>query len=105
MEKCECSQCGSTDFNKEEEGFLRCAYCHSLFRMLPPQNYSSGSGVIIKKGANVTFGKNSKVIIEGGLLVEEGAHVAFLGKLDIVEKATAAEIEKAKSILQLKKEV
>lgn len=101
MLKSHCTQCGSTDFQKEGTEFLRCAYCNSLFKMLPSENQSGGPKVIIGKGANVVFGKTSNVIIRGELIIENGANVQFLGKLDIIKKAGDQEIEEAK--LKLKK--
>jgi DNA-directed RNA polymerase subunit RPC12/RpoP len=102
--KCQCSQCGSTDFKKEGEEFLRCAYCNSLFKMQPQETANSNPKVVIKGGANVVFGKNSDVTIKGGLLIEKGANVEFLGKLDIVEKASEEKIKEAKELLKLQKE-
>jgi hypothetical protein len=96
MNKCQCTQCGSADFKREGEEFLRCTYCNSLFKMLPDENTSGGTKVIIKQGANVTFGKNSNVVIKGELIIENGANVSFLGKLDIIEKSSDEEIEEAK---------
>ena len=99
MEKCQCTQCGSTDFAKEGKEFLRCSHCHSLFRMLEPQ--STSPKLIINKGANVVFGANSRVVVNGGMKVEDGANVKFLGKLDIVEKSSPEHIEKARQHLAL----
>jgi hypothetical protein len=83
MEKCQCSQCGSTEFGKEGKEFLRCVHCNSLFRMLPPANPGKPGGkVIIGKGANVTFGSSGNVVIRGELIIENGANVSFLGKLE-----------------------
>ncbi len=100
MKKCQCSQCGSTDFDRECEEFLRCSHCSSLFRMRAPEN-SGGGKVIIAKGANVTFGNEGRVIIHGELIIEEGAHVAFLGKLEVVEKAPSEKVQEAKDHLEL----
>lgn len=101
--KCQCSQCGSTDFKKEGEEFLRCAHCNSLYKMQSPEA-NNNPKVVIKGGANVTFGKNSNVTIKGGLLVEKGANVEFLGKLDIIEKGSDDKIKEAKETLKLTKE-
>ncbi len=100
MEKCQCTQCGSTDFNKEGKDFLRCSHCRSLFRLLNPQT-SSGPTLVIKKGANVVFGSNSKVVVKGGIQVDDGAQVSFLGQLDMIEKSSPELIEKAKQHLAL----
>ncbi len=102
--KCQCSQCGSTDFKKEGEDFLRCAHCNSLFKMQPQEVESNNTKVVIKGGTNVVFGKNSNVTIKGGLLIEKGANVEFLGKLEIIEKASDEKIEEAKELLKLQKE-
>ena len=102
MDKCQCSQCGATELEEEGENYLRCTHCRSLFKMQPPQ--SSNSGVIIKKGGNVILGENSHVVIKGSLHIEDGANVQVLGKLEIIEKGSNEDIQKAKSILKLKKE-
>ncbi len=102
--KCQCIQCGSTDFKKEGAEFLRCAHCNSLYKMHPQEVANSKPKVVIKGGANVVFGKNSNVTINGGLLVEKGAHVEFLGKLDIIEKGSEEKIQEAKELLKLQKE-
>ncbi|MEO7112615.1 MAG: hypothetical protein ABI183_19370 [Polyangiaceae bacterium] len=100
VEKCECTQCGSTDFTREEKDFLRCRYCHSLFRMQHKEQHAGGAHVVIGKGAHVVFGSHSSVEIRGGLVVEDGAHVSFLGKLEVVERAEPSVVEKAKLVLQ-----
>jgi hypothetical protein len=103
MEKCQCSQCGSTDFTREQKDFLRCRYCHSLYTMVTPAKKQSGGGnVVIGKGATVVFGNKGKVTIGGELIIENGAHVSFLGQIDIVKRSSDEEIEKAKLVLQKK---
>ena len=102
--KCQCAQCGSTDFKKEGTEFLRCAYCDSLYKMQEEKKDTGNAKVIIGKGANVVFGKNSNVVIKGGLFIDNGAHVEFLGKMEIVEPASQEKIEKAKEQLKLIKE-
>jgi uncharacterized Zn finger protein len=102
-DKCQCSQCGATDFKNEKE-FLRCTHCGSLFRMSPQKSAKSKATVTIKKGGKVTFGKNSKITVRGGIFVEEGGDLEILGELEIIEKAPEKDIEKAKSILKLKKD-
>lgn len=75
--------------------------------MLPPEEKREGgvifsaAKVIIRKGANVIFGKNSNVKIRGQLIIEHGANVQFLGNLEIIEKASDEKIEEAK--VRLKK--
>lgn len=100
MEKCQCSQCGSTEFKKEGTDFLRCRHCGSLFRMVPSGESQEGNKFIIKKGAKVVFGANSKVVIKGDFIIEDGASVSFLGKLEVVELASAENIAKAKNHLR-----
>jgi hypothetical protein len=102
--KCQCSQCGSTDFKKEGEEFLRCAHCNSLYKMQEPQVENNNPKVIIKGGANVVFGSKSNVVIKGGLLIENGANVEFLGKLEIIEKSSDEKINEAKELLKLQRE-
>lgn len=102
--KCQCSQCGSTDFKKEGDKFLRCAHCNSLFKMQSQEMENSSPKVVIKGGANVVFGKNSNVTIKGGLLIEKGANVEFLGQLDIVEKASEEKVKEAIEFLKHQKE-
>ncbi len=99
-EKFECSQCGSTAFNREGEARMRCAYCNSLYRIPGQESPPAGPRVIIKKGARVIFGKNSNITIRGGLLIEGGAQVSFLGKLELIEKSGDAAIEEAKKKLK-----
>jgi hypothetical protein len=101
LDKFQCTQCGAGDMVRESHGFLRCRYCHSLFKM--PQEKPQKGGVVINSGANVVFGKNSNVVIKGGLDVKSGAHVQFLGKLEVVEKASPEKIAEAKLTLQKEK--
>jgi DNA-directed RNA polymerase subunit RPC12/RpoP len=102
MQKFQCTQCGAADMIPEGKEFLRCKYCHSLFKM--PQQKAQKGGVVIGSGANVVFGKNSNVVIKGGLSVSPGAHVSFLGKLEVVQKSSQEKIEQAKLTLQKEKE-
>ena len=94
-----CPQCGSSDFNREEGLKVRCAYCHSLFETSEDPEKKSG-GVTIKKGAKVTFGKNAKVVITGGLEIEDGAEVEFNGTITLIEKSDNETIELAKKKLK-----
>lgn len=96
-----CEQCGATDFTRENDSTVRCNYCHSLYQLETPDD--SGPSVVIKSGANVTFGKNSKVVIQGGLEIEDGANVEILGQLTLLEKASEVEIAKAKEKLASEK--
>lgn len=72
--------------------------------MLPQEAVDNQPKVIIQGGANVVFGKNSKVTIKGGLLIEKGAQVEFLGKLDIIEKSSDEKIKQAREFLKLQQE-
>lgn len=98
-DKFQCTQCGSTTFTRDGASDLRCAYCDSLYRVPGREKSREGPTVIIKKGANVIFGKDSHVTIRGGLQVEDGAHVSFLGKLELIEKSDDAVIEQARKRL------
>lgn len=98
-EKFQCTQCGSTSFTRDGESDLRCAYCDSLYRVPGRENTQKGPTVVIKKGANVVFGKDSHVMIRGGLQVEDGARVSFLGNLELVEKSEDSVIEQARNKL------
>jgi hypothetical protein len=104
MQKCKCTQCGATDFTREGNEFLRCAYCSSLFKMEKPEVKSGGAKVIIGKGANVVFGSTSNVTINGELIIENGANVSFLGKIHIIEKSDTNKIEEARLKLQKEKQ-
>ncbi|MBN2364294.1 hypothetical protein JXL83_09195 [candidate division WOR-3 bacterium] len=91
-EKYQCTQCGSTDFIKEEFNRLRCSHCKTLYRIKFDSRKENKPSVVIKKGADVSFGKNAKVVIKGGMLIEEGANVEFLGELELIEKGDSTEI-------------
>ena len=64
----------------------------------------AGPKVVIGKGAHVVFGSSAKVVIQGELIIENGAHVSFLGQLDVIQKGSPEEIEKARQQLRLVKE-
>ncbi len=87
-----CSQCGALDFIEIGKDKLRCSYCESLFF----KDEEKASGVVIKKGAKVVFGKNSNVIIKGKLEIEGGAEVEFNGKITLLKKSSDEKIKKAK---------
>jgi hypothetical protein len=99
MEKktCQCTQCGGTDFKNETNEQVRCVYCNSLFKIIEPK--ASQPKVIIESGANVTFGNNVK--IGSGLLIKKGANVTINGDLGLIKSSSPEEIENAK--LNLKK--
>lgn len=83
LQKYQCTQCGSNDFAELGESKIKCNYCSTVYRVTEPE--AAKPKVIIGKGANVVFGKNSNVTIKGGVEIKEGANVQFLGKLDILE--------------------
>ena len=94
-----CLQCGSADFERREGTRVACAYCHSLYEV-PEKYFASQGNVIINKGAKVTFGKHSNVVINGSLEIESGAEVEFLGKITLLEKSDDETIERAKKTLK-----
>lgn len=65
--------------------------------MLPPEK--PGSKVIIGKGANVTFGSSGNVVIRGELIIENGANVSFMGKLEVIQSGSTEAIAKARQNL------
>jgi uncharacterized Zn finger protein len=75
----ECTQCGSTDFEDVSAKRVRCTHCGSLFQLLTTE-----PTLVINKGANVIFGKNSKVEIRGDIDVEDGANVDIQGKVTVL---------------------
>jgi hypothetical protein len=76
----ECTQCGSTDFEKVGAKRVRCTHCGSLFQVLADE-----PTLVISKGANVVFGKNSNVEIRGDIDVESGAKVDIEGKVTVLK--------------------
>ena len=99
IERYECSQCGSSEFEELKKDKVQCIYCDSQYQVVPPEK-EQGGGVVIREGANVTFGKNSKVVIKGGLEIEEGANVKMLGELLILKKGSPEKIEEARQLLK-----
>lgn len=91
-----CIQCGSSDFEEEADSKLRCAYCYSLYAYEAEPPSPPKANVIIRKGAKVSFGKHAHVTIRGGLEIEDGAEVAFNGKVVLIEKGSDENIAKAK---------
>ena len=85
LNKYECTQCGSHEFSELSDDKVKCSYCSTVYRVSGNSEDSSKPKVIIGKGANVVFGKSSNVTIKGGVKIDEGANVQFLGKLDILE--------------------
>jgi uncharacterized Zn finger protein len=83
LEKFECTQCGSHEYEEPEEGKIKCGYCGTVYKV--KEEPVKQPKVIIGKGANVIFGEKSNVTIKGGVKIEQGANVQFLGKLEIFE--------------------
>jgi len=75
----ECTQCGSTSFEDISSKRVRCTHCGSLFQLL-----TRDPSLVIKKGANVTFGKNAQVEIHGDVEIDQGAKVDIQGKVELV---------------------
>jgi hypothetical protein len=76
----ECTQCGSTDFEDVNAKRVRCTHCGSLFQLLTGE-----PNLVINKGANVIFGKNSNVEIRGDIDVQSGANVDIQGKVTVLK--------------------
>lgn len=76
----ECTQCGSTDFEDESAKRVRCTHCGSLFQLLPGE-----PSVMINKGTNVTFGKNSNVEVRGDIEIQNGSNVDIQGKVNVLK--------------------
>lgn len=97
----QCTQCGSTDFTRpDDQGMLRCKHCDSTYRLKSKGKGSLGTQVVIKKGANVKFGKSAKVKIRGELMVEDGANVEIEGEIEIVERSSTERVAAAKEELE-----
>jgi len=92
-----CTQCGGSELKQAGEGKVACAYCGSIYLIA-----SRGPTVIIRKGADVVFGKNAKVVINGGLEIETGSTVRFDGEITLLERAPEEAVRAAK--LRLKEE-
>jgi len=75
----ECTQCGSTDFEDVSAKRVRCTHCNSLFQLL-----SGDPSLVINKGANVTFVKNSDVEIYGDIEIQGGANVEIQGHVTVL---------------------
>jgi hypothetical protein len=76
----ECTQCGSTDFDDAGPKRVRCAHCGSLFQLLTGE-----ASLVIRKGANVTFGKSANVEIHGDVEIQPGANVDVEGNVTMVK--------------------
>ena len=90
-----CSQCGGTDLELVGEGKMRCPFCSSLY------SYAArGPTVVIRKSADVVLGPKAKVIIRGGLEVEEAARLQVDGEITLLERAPEEAITAARLKLQ-----
>ena len=76
----ECTQCGSTSFEDISSKRVECSHCGSLFQLITHE-----PTLVIKKGANVTFGKNAQVEIRGDIEINDGAKVDIRGKVDVLK--------------------
>jgi hypothetical protein len=76
----ECTQCGSTDFEDVSAKRVRCAHCGSLFEVLTDEAF-----LTIEKDANVIFGRNADVEIQGDVDIKSGAKVDFEGKVSMLK--------------------
>ena len=76
----ECTQCGSTSFEDISSKRVRCSHCGSLFQLI-----TNEPTLVIKKGANVTFGKNAQVEIRGDIEINDGAKVDIQGKVEVLK--------------------
>lgn len=89
-----CSQCGGPDLERSGEGKLRCSYCGCLYC------YSvRGPAVVIRKGASVVFGRNARVVIRGGLEIEDEADVRMDGEITLLERAPEEDVTAARLLL------
>ena len=91
LEKFECTQCGAHEYEELNDEKIKCGYCGTIFKV--KDESSESPKVIIGKGANVVFGEKSNVTIKGGVKIETGANVQFLGKLEIVERGDEEKIK------------
>jgi hypothetical protein len=76
----ECTQCGGTEFEDVGTKRVRCAHCGSLFEVLTNEAF-----LTIEKDANVIFGKNADVEIQGDVDIQAGAKVDFEGKVSMLK--------------------
>lgn len=91
LEKFECTQCGAHEFEESEDNKIKCGYCGTVYKVT--EEPAKQPKVIIGKGANVIFGEKSNVTIKGGVKIEQGANVQFLGKLEILEMGDEEKIK------------
>ena len=83
----ECTQCGSTSFEDISSKRVQCSHCGSLFQFI-----TNEPTLVIKKGANVTFGKNANVEIRGDIEINDGAKVDIQGKVEVLKGGQKQEL-------------
>ncbi|MBC8043139.1 MAG: hypothetical protein IAF08_06815 [Rhizobacter sp.] len=84
LKKFQCAQCGATGYELQPGDKVKCTYCNTVYQAPTPSKEKPT--MFIKKGANVVFGANSVVSVKGGIHIEDGAEVSFLGRLEIIER-------------------
>lgn len=95
LKKIQCTQCGATDYELQPGNKVKCTYCNTVYQAPTPSKEKPT--MTIKKGANVVFGANSVVSVKGGIHIEDGADVSFLGKLEIIERGDEEIIKQAEA--------
>ncbi len=78
MQAHRCGVCGGGSLRWTSESDVQCEHCGSRYRRVP----KAAPRVVIAKGANVVFGKNAKVVVKGGMEIQEGANVQIDGDLE-----------------------
>jgi DNA-directed RNA polymerase subunit RPC12/RpoP len=78
MQAHRCGVCGGDSLRWTSESDVVCGHCGSRYRKVP----KAAPRVVIAKGANVVFGKSAKVIVKGGMEIQEGANVQIDGELE-----------------------
>lgn len=73
-----CGSCGGSELTWTSDTDVTCAHCGTRYRKVP----KAAPKVVIKKGANVVFGPSAKVVVKGGMEIEEGANVRVEGDLE-----------------------
>lgn len=78
MQAHRCGHCGGVDLQWTSDTDVTCRHCRTRYRKVP----KAQPKVVIRKGANVVFGKNAKVTVRGGMEIENGANVRVDGDLE-----------------------
>lgn len=78
MQAHRCGNCGGSSLDWITDTEVLCKHCGTRYRKVP----LAQPKVVIRKGANVTFGPNAKVKIRGGMEIEDGANVQVEGTLE-----------------------